>query len=116
MRRISGASWSWRSIITATVSPLGQRFYVKSKYATSICSPSTMAIDPTRERLPENKEQPIHLLYAFLYLTDAQEGLIVIGNPLDEKKNKAGVATLLDGDPDNNFLQRALTFNPGGLL
>src|SRR4051812_26918834 len=49
-------------------------------------------------------------------MTDAQEGLIVIGNPLNDKKNKPGVATLLDGDPDNNFLQRALTFNPGGLL
>jgi hypothetical protein len=103
-------------IITAPVSPLGQRFYVNSKYATSICSPSTLAIDPTREQRPENKEQSVHLLYAFLYLTDAQEGLIVIGNPLDDKKNKPGVATLLDGDPDNNFLERALTFNPGGLL
>jgi hypothetical protein len=103
-------------IITAPVSPLGQRFYVRSKYATSICSPSTLAIDPTRERRPENKEQAIHPLYAFLYLTDAEEGLIVIGNPLDEKRNKAGVATLLDGDPENNFLQRAVTFNPNGVL
>jgi hypothetical protein len=103
-------------IITAPVSPLGQRFYVRSKFATSICSPSTLAIDPTRPHLPQNKEQSVHLLYAFLYMTDAQEGLIVIGNPLNEKRNKPGVATLLDGDPDNNFLQRALTFNPGGLL
>jgi hypothetical protein len=103
-------------IVTAPVSPLGQRLYIHSKYATSICSPSTLAIDPTRPHLPENKEQAIHLLYAYLYLTDAQEGLIVIGNPLDDKKNKPGVATLLDGDPDNNFLQRALTFNPNGLL
>jgi hypothetical protein len=103
-------------IITAPVSPLGQRFYVRSKYATSICSPSTLAIDPTRPHYPENQEQSVHLMYAFLYMTDAQEGLIVIGNPLDDKKNKPGVATLLDGDPDNNFLQRALTFNPGGLL
>lgn len=103
-------------VITAPVSPLGQRFYVRSRNATSICSPSTMAIDPTRPRYPENQEQSIHLLYAFLYMTDAEEGLIVIGNPLDEKKNKAGVATLLDGDPENNFLQRALTYNPSGLL
>src|SRR5205823_1011779 len=102
--------------ITAPVSPLGQQFYVRSKYATSVCSPSTLALDPTREHRPENQEQAVHLLYAYLYLTDAQEGLIVIGNPLDDKKNKPGVATLLDGDPDNNFLQRALTFNPNGLL
>ena len=26
------------------------------------------------------------------------------------------MSTLLDGDPDNNFLKRALTFNPDGLL
>jgi hypothetical protein len=103
-------------IVTAPVSPLGQRFYVKSKYATSICSPSTLAIDPTRERRAENQEQAIHPLYAFLYLTDAEEGLIVVGNPLDDKRNKAGVATLLDGDPDNNFLRRAVTFNPDGRL
>ena len=50
------------------------------------------------------------------FATSTEEGLIVIGNPLDDKKNKPGVATLLDGDPDNNFLQRALTFNPNGLL
>jgi hypothetical protein len=75
-----------------------------------------MALDPTREHRPENQEQSVHLLYAYLYLTDAQEGLIVIGNPLTDKKNRPGVATLLDGDPDNNFLQRALTFNPKGLL
>jgi hypothetical protein len=110
-------------IITAPVSPLGQRLYVRSKDATSICSPSTMAIDPTRPHLKVNEENQdpqqiapaIHPLYAYLYLTDAQEGLIVIGNPKDSP-NKAGVATLLDGNPDNNFLERALTFNPKGQL
>src|SRR5437764_3127983 len=56
-------------IITAPVSPLGQRLYVKTKYATSVCSPSTLAIDPTRDQLPENQETtPIHPLYAYLYV------------------------------------------------
>ena len=27
-----------------------------------------------------------------------------------------GVSTLLDGNPENNFLERAVTYNPGGLL
>jgi hypothetical protein len=103
-------------IVTAPVSPLGQQLYVKTKYATSVCSPSTLALDPTRPQLPENQEQPIHLLYAFLYVTDKYEGLVVIGNPLSENRNRPGVATLLDGDPDNNFLKRAVTFNPGGRL
>src|SRR4029079_6687615 len=56
-------------------------------------------------RNPENEEQAIHLLYAFLYVADAQEGLILIN-----------AATLLDGDPRNNFLKRAVTFNPEGRL
>lgn len=103
-------------IVTAPVSPLGQRFYVKTRFATAVASPSTLALDPTRPRRPENLEGPIHLMYAFLYLTDKHEGLVVIGNSLDEKRNKPGVATLLDGDPENNFLKRAVTFNPGGAL
>jgi len=102
-------------IVTAPVSPLGQRFYVKTKYATAVASPTTLAVDPTRSRRPGNQEQPIHPLYAYLYVTDKYEGLVVIGNPPGDP-NRAGVATLLDGDPTNNFLKRATTFNPSGIL
>ncbi len=104
-------------ITTAPVSPLGQRFYVNTKYATGVASPSTLAVDPTRTHRPENQEaeyrddkQPIHPIYAFLYVSDKEEGLVVVG---DKKK---GVATLLDGNPSNNFLKRALAFNPDGAL
>ena len=38
-------------------------------------------------------------------MADAREGLIL-----------SDVNTLQDGEPRNNFLRRALTFNPGGLL
>ena len=103
-------------IITAPASPLGQRLYVRTPNATSVCSPSTLAIDPTRPRKPENEEGPIAPLYAFIYVTDAQEGLVVVGNTLTEKQNGVGVSTLLDGDPNNNFLSKALSFNPGGAL
>src|SRR5262249_12387355 len=61
--------------------------------------------DPARSHRPENEEQPIHPLYAYLYITDRHEGLILVN-----------AATLLDGDPTNNFLRRALTYNPGGAL
>jgi hypothetical protein len=88
---------------------------VKTKYATAVASPTTLAVDPTRSRRPENQEQPIHPLYAYLYVTDKYEGLVVIGNPAGDP-NRPGVATLLDGDPNNNFLKRAVTFNPGGVL
>src|SRR5206468_3022606 len=84
-------------------------------FATAVASPTTLAVDPTRTQRPENQEQRIHPLYAYLYVTDRFEGLVVIGNPADSPY-RAGVATLLDGDPANNFLERALAFNPGGIL
>lgn len=102
-------------IVSAPVSPLGQRLYVRTKYATAVASPTTLGVDPTRTQRPENQEQKIPLVYAFLYVTDKYEGLVVVGNRLDSP-NRAGVATLLDGDPDNNFLERAATFNPDGIL
>lgn len=97
-------------LITAPVSPLGQKFYLKTKDAAAIASPSTLALDPLRKQLKVNEEQPIAPLYAFLYVADRDEGLIVVGN------RKTGVGTLLDGNPQNNFLQRALTYNPQGRL
>lgn len=123
-------------IVTAPVSPLGQRFYVDTKYAAAVAAPSTLAVDPARWRTirkedgtltqvpPEeavrlnqeaeaagkpspaiNEEEPIHPLYAYLYIADKYEGLILVN-----------AATLLDGDPRNNFLKRALTYNPDGVL
>ncbi len=92
-------------ITTSIISPLGQRFFVETKDARSVASPSTLAIDPTRPQRPENEEQSVHPLYAFLYVADAQEGLIMVG-----------AASLLDGDPANNFVERDVVFNPDGLL
>jgi hypothetical protein len=92
--------------VTAPVSPLGQKFYVRSKNATSIASPTTLGVDPTRKRFPENEEGPIHIMYAFLYGTDSEEGFIVIGP----------VGTLLDGENRNNFIKRNNTYNPEGKL
>ncbi len=102
-------------IITAPVSPLGQRFYVKTKYATAVGSPSTLPLDPLRTTIAENEEGRPALFYGFLYVTDLVEGLVVIGDP-DLKSRSPGVLTLLDGNPRNNFLRRAATFNPGGIL
>jgi hypothetical protein len=99
----------------APVSPIGQRFYVPTKNALAVASPTTLAIDPLRQQWPENEEQAVHLLYGFLYVADKEEGLVIIGNP-DLKSKSPGVGTLLDGNPANNFLKRALAFNPGGVL
>ncbi len=102
-------------ITSAPVSPLGQKFFVPSKNAVAVASPTTLGVDPLRVQLAENEEQPIPLLYGFLYVADGEEGLVVIGNP-DLKAKSPGVGTLLDGNPANNFLERALAFNPDGLL
>jgi hypothetical protein len=122
-------------ITTAPVSRFGQKFWVKTRYATAVAAPTTLAVDPARWRLKTdgtmidpasaakltgaarqqllNEEQPIHPLYAYLYVADRYEGLILVN-----------AATLLDGDPLNNYLKRALdpaqhpngAFNPGGAL
>jgi hypothetical protein len=92
-------------IVTAPVSRFGQKFWVKTKYATAVAAPTTLAVDPARTRRAENEEQQIHPLYAYLYVVDKYEGLILVN-----------AATLLDGDPLNNYLKRALTFNPDGVL
>jgi hypothetical protein len=92
-------------ITTAPVSPVGQKFYLDTKYATYIAAPTTVAVDPTRSHMPANKEQPVHPLFGYLYVCDKYEGLIL-----------TGAATTIDGNPVNNFLRRELTFNPDGLL
>jgi hypothetical protein len=122
-------------ITTAPVSRFGQKFWVKTKYATAVAAPTTLAVDPARWRMKSdgtmidpvraarltgdahkqllNEEQPIHPLYTYLYVVDKYEGLILVN-----------AATLLDGDPLNNYLKRSLdptkylngAFNPGGAL
>lgn len=93
-------------IVTAPVSRFGQKFWVKTKFAAAVAAPTTLAVDPARTRRPENEEQSIHSPYAYLYVADKYEGLILVN-----------AATLLDGDPLNNYLKRARpAFNPDGAL
>ena len=94
-------------IVSAPVSPLGQRTRIHTKYATSIALPSTLALDPGRLHIPENEEQPIDKFYAFVYISDREEGLVV-----------SNVATLVNGNPEDNFLKESETvrFNPNGAL
>jgi len=94
-------------IVSSPVSPLGQRTYVRTKYATSVTLPSTLGIDPLRQHLPENEEQPISPIYGSVYVTDKEEGLVIVF-----------VGTLVDGDPTNNFFRESdvTRFNPDGKL
>jgi hypothetical protein len=92
-------------IVSAPVSPIGQGTNVATREAMAVAAPSTMAVDPLRQRLAVNEEQPIHPLYGYIYIADRQEGLVL-----------STAAPLLDGNPRNNFLKRAATFNPEGRL
>lgn len=92
-------------IQTAPVSPLGQRTYVKTKFATAVALPSTLLLDPARIPHPENHEQKVSMMYAYVFVTDKYEGLITVN-----------IATLGDGNPDNNFFKRGATYNPEGVL
>jgi len=94
-------------IVSAPVSPFGQDTQVKTKFATAVALPTNMPVDTKRKiaLAPENEERPLHPLYSYAYITDKFEGLILVE-----------VMTLVDGNPRNNFLKRALTFNPNGAL
>jgi hypothetical protein len=95
-------------IVTAPVSPLGQRTQVPSKNATCMALPTNQAIAPERNTAAfakANQEQRFDAIYNYAVITDAEEGLILVN-----------VDTLSDGDPRNNDLKRALTWNPGGVL
>jgi hypothetical protein len=92
-------------VVSAPVSPIGQNTNVGTREAMAVAAPTTLAVDPVRQQLPINEEQPIHPIYRYVYIADRQEGLVL-----------STAATLLDGNPSNNFLKRAATFNPGGQL
>ena len=92
-------------IVSAPFSPLGQSTNVGTRFATAVASPSTMLVDANRLQLPVNEEQSIHPMYRYIYISDREEGLVV-----------STAMTLLDGNPANNFLERAAAFNPNGAL
>lgn len=92
-------------IVSSPVSPLGQRTYVRTPYATSVALPSTLLNDPSRRHNPVNEEQPIHPLYGYVYVTDLKEGLVIVDT-----------TCLFDGDPQNNFLHKDAVFNPDSKL
>lgn len=90
---------------SAPVSPLGQRTYVSTKYATAVLLPTTMLIDPQRRQRAENLEQKPPLAAEYAFVTDKYEGLIAVD-----------VITLGNGNPEDNFFKRGPGFNPGGIL
>ncbi|MGH8540965.1 MAG: LVIVD repeat-containing protein, partial [Stenotrophobium sp.] len=96
-------------IVTAPFSPLGHDTRIRSADASCVALPTNQPINPLRNQgelmRVVNQEQPFHPIYHYALITDRQEGLIL-----------TNVDTLQDGDPRNNFLTRALTWNEGGIL
>jgi len=91
--------------VSSPVSPLGQRTYVRTPWATSVALPSTLLNDPKRRHNPVNEEQPISQIYGYVFVTDLKEGLVIVDT-----------TCLMDGDPQNNFLHKDAVFNPEGKL
>jgi hypothetical protein len=95
-------------MITAPVSPLGQNTHVPSRNATCMALATDQPVAPGRNTAAireANQEQAMHPIYSYAVVTDAEEGLILVN-----------VNALTDGDPRNNFLKRAVTWNPNGVL
>ncbi len=101
-------------ITTQPVSPLGQDTHVSTKFATAVALPTNNHISMSRKFRPENRETPyeykgrtqnMHESYRYAYVSDSVEGLIVVD-----------IDCLTDFDPQNNFIERVATFNPGGIL
>jgi hypothetical protein len=96
-------------IVTAPFSPLGHDTHVDTEDAACVALPTTQPIHPDRNQgdlmRDVNMEQPFHPVYDYAGVVDREEGLILVD-----------VNTLADGKPRNNFLERAVTFNPNGAL
>jgi hypothetical protein len=96
-------------IITAPFSPLGHNPGLESKNATCVALATNQPVNPKLNKSKlmqgENEEQLIHPIYSYAFITDAEEGLIV-----------SDITTFKDGEPRNNFVTRALTWNEGGVL
>ena len=96
-------------IITAPFSPLGHNTHIASKNATCVALPTNQSIAPGRNKGDlmriTNQEQAFHPIYSYAFIVDAEEGLIL-----------TDVDTLTDGEPRNNFLKRALTWNENDIL
>ncbi|MEE8118621.1 MAG: hypothetical protein V3T39_03585, partial [Gammaproteobacteria bacterium] len=96
-------------IISAPFGPGGHDTNLKTENATCMALPTNQPIAPDRNQgelmRVTNMEQPFHAMYNYAFITDAVEGLIAVN-----------VNTLADGDPRNNILERAKTWNENKIL
>ncbi len=95
--------------VTAPFSTLGHDTHVATRDASCVALPTNQPIRPELNRIEDqrkaNLEQVMHPIYSYAAITDREEGLILVD-----------VETMGDFEPRNNFLTRALTWNPDGIL
>jgi len=105
---VSNKGFSQR-VIDAPFSKLGHNPQLKTTDASCIALPTNQPIYPPRNdgelMRVDNQEQPFHPIYNYAVITDRAEGLIL-----------ANINTFSDGDINNNFIERAVTWNPDGVL
>src|SRR3546814_5963402 len=65
----------------------------------------TCALPISKELREINQEQAFLPIYSYAAVTDSVEGLIMVN-----------IETMADGEFRNNFLKRAVTWNPNGVL
>lgn len=98
-----------QKIITAPFSSLGHDTTIESENATCLSLSTTQPVAPYRNEgelmRVTNQEKPFHPIYNYAVITDSVEGIIL-----------TDINTLSDGEPRNNFLTRALTWNEGNVL
>ncbi len=98
-----------QKFVTAPFSDLGHDTHVKSKNATCAALATTQPVQPSRSRsklmTETNLEQVMHPIYEYMFITDAEEGLILVN-----------IDTLHNFESRDNNLSRALTWNDGGVL
>jgi hypothetical protein len=96
-------------IALARIGSKGFNAGLVSQDASCVALPTNQLIAPARNagalmRIT-NQERAFHPIYHYALITDRREGLIL-----------TEVDTLADGEPGNNTLTRALTWNPNGVL
>jgi hypothetical protein len=105
---VSNKGFSQR-IVDAPFSKLGHDPALDTTDASCIALPTNQPIHPPRNEgelmREDNLEQSVHPIYNYALITDRIEGLIL-----------TDINTFSDGDLANNFIERALTWNPDGIL
>lgn len=97
-------------IVEKAAGLLSQDTRLPMKNAVHIVLPSSAPVSLARNRWmrenrPENREQPLHEIFRYALVADEEEGLVLVD-----------IQTFTDGDPTNNRLRRAVTFNPENAL